>query len=1063
MNDAEAFARFIYEMRTLLTAIESHCVALGGASGERRLQALRAVARLARSVAAPATAFAMDDLRALAEALAEAATRTAAASAEQRDDAERLAPLGARDTLSYMQWRVERLSATGFAVPPTARDLALVGQLERTLAPQPLEAPSADTPAAPSAPAADALAPSAPAADASAASAFTDDSELTLADLALVQSFANAPLRKRDPQADAQQIARIAQTPAFMTPAFMGQTQSGASFPVFGGMTEEEANTAPPEAKRAFVYETPDDLRALGQLVQAFEQQPEDPQTLNKMAMAAHKIKGAASQMRFISLSAIAELFQEVVSTARGTALSASPAFLPGLGRFLDLFEQGLAAAAQFDEPAPTLLDDARHLRDALLYPQTQRAPQSSALAQPTAQRGNLADHDLVLRIEASKLDMLMNQLGALAVNRGAVNHNRREIAHALAEVQVALERLREKSAQIADAHPLTYDHLASFAQPATLSHPLASLGAPDAMGAPAPAPPPTATGALRASWSNLQLEQYTEVDSEVDTALRALAEVVADVTANYGALSALLTQLGQITEAQEALTRGIQEDAMSIRLARLAEITPRLRITALVAAADLGKQLEFTAKGEAVEIDRLLLEELEQPLIQLVRNAVAHGVEGPEERLAQGKSAKGAVWIHAYNSGAEVVIEVGDDGRGVNVQELVDAAVAAERITREEGDRLSQEQALSLMFQLGFTTASSVGAMAGSGVGLADVAHTVHRLKGSITMRSDLGKGTTFQMRVPTSLSVAPVLEVNAAGQIFALPFALVEYTAIIEPARLRALVDAHAQAESGAPREWRMPVDTSWRPALNVLAADADTMPTPPSDMPAYALAETLGFEQDASALQRIVVIRLGEQLVGLLVESVGEGEAMRDATVRPLPRRLQRRVVRGAIVRPEDGQIALLIDPQEALAQRVAGNTLALRTVGPPAAPRAAPYALVVDDSVTIRRTLEQALTQAGFKTGQARDGREALEMMERALPRVLILDVEMPRLSGFQLLKIMRRSSVYQQVRVVMLTSRAADEHREYALAIGADAYLVKPCPQDILVETIRRLLTESEPV
>jgi CheY-like chemotaxis protein len=211
----------------------------------------------------------------------------------------------------------------------------------------------------------------------------------------------------------------------------------------------------------------------------------------------------------------------------------------------------------------------------------------------------------------------------------------------------------------------------------------------------------------------------------------------------------------------------------------------------------------------------------------------------------------------------------------------------------------------------------------------------------------------------------------------------------------------------------------------------------------MPAYALAETLGFEQDASALQRIVVIRLGEQLVGLLVESVGEGDAMRDATVRPLPQRLQRRVVRGAIVRPEDGQIALLIDPQEALAQRLAGAALALRPVGPPAAPRAAPYALIVDDSVTIRRTLEQALTQAGFKTGQARDGREALEMMERALPRVLILDVEMPRLSGFQLLKIMRRSSVYQQVRVVMLTSRAADEHREYALAIGADAYLVKP--------------------
>ena len=463
--------------------------------------------------------------------------------------------------------------------------------------------------------------------------------ELTLAERALVESFASVPLRKRDPQADAQQIARIAQTPAFMTPTFMGQTESGASFPVFGGMTEEEANTVPPEAKRAFVYETPADLRALGQLVLAFERQPDDTRALYNMSLVAHKIKGAAAMMGFVSLSGIAELFQEVVTTAQETEMSASPAFLPGLGRFLDLLEQGLAAAAQFEEPAPALLASARRLHDALLHPQTQRAYQSSVFAQPAAERGRLADHDVVLRIEAGKLDMLMNQLGALAVNRGAVNHNRSEIARALAEMQVALARLREKSAQIADAHPLTYDYLAAFAQPAPLSHPLASLGAED-MAVRPPTSATAATGALRASWSSLQLEQYTEVD----TALRALAEVVADVTANYSALNALLSQLGQITEAQEALTRGIQEDAMSIRLAHVAEITPRLRIAALVAAADLGKQLEFAAQGEAVEIDRLLLEELEQPLIQLVRNAVAHGIEGPEERHGAGQAARKAL-----------------------------------------------------------------------------------------------------------------------------------------------------------------------------------------------------------------------------------------------------------------------------------------------------------------------------------------------------------------------------------------------------------------------------------
>jgi len=228
------------------------------------------------------------------------------------------------------------------------------------------------------------------------------------------------------------------------------------------------------------------------------------------------------------------------------------------------------------------------------------------------------------------------------------------------------------------------------------------------------------------------------------------------------------------------------------------------------------------------------------------------------------------------------------------------------------------------------------------------------------------------------------------------------------------------------------------------------------------AYALAETLGFQQDASALRRAVIVQLHGQQVALLVESVGEGD-VRVATVRPLPQHLRRRVVRGAIVRPEDGQVALLIDPLEALAQRVTGAQIMLRPTPSRAEPRAAaPCVLIVDDSVTIRRTLEQTLNQAGFKTSQARDGIEALERMEIELPRVVILDVEMPRLSGFELLAIMRDSPQYAQTRVVMLTSRAADRHREAALATGADAYLVKPCPQEILVETIRRLLTESEP-
>lgn len=1053
MSDEQVFARFILEMQTLLTAIDAHAAPLGEvAPGVDRPHALREMARLSRAVAALAQVFEVDDLHSLAVTLAEAATTGSAGDAGDAGNAEPFALLGARDALSYMRWRVERFAADGRAEPPTARDLAWTRRLQQTLSARP-----------------DALAPSdvvTPAA--SGLHAFTGASELTLDELALVQSFSTATLRQRDEQADAQLLARVTGAPSFMA-----QTRSGAAIPVYGGVSDDDDDddVIPPEMRLGFVTETRADLRDLGQLMVDFEQRPRDATTLEGLRYTTHKIKGSAATMKFHGYAHIAAAFEAVLDATHSGDIPTDAALFAGFGRFLDLFERALEPTAALEEPDPALIEEATILRDSLRHTHPIHRPPLSASASHAlnaerfGERMRAPDHELALHIEARKFDMLMNQLSALAANRGAIARNRSEIAHAQEEMHAALTRLREKSAHIADSHPLTYDNLTTIQSQATPSHRLTSpeqWATADALPAPA-----SASGILRATWSSLRLEQYTEMD----TALRALSEVVADVTANYATLASLLSQLGQHTEAQEVLTRNIQDDALGIRLAQLAEITPRLRLSARVAATDLGKLIEFEVQGETIQIDRSLLEELEGPLIQLVRNAIAHGVEQPDERKKLGKSAVGKVWIHAYNVGAEVVIEVNDDGQGINVDLLMGAAIAAQRLSPEEARRLSREQALSFMFQLGITTMGKksdyAGALAGSGIGLAHVANTIHRLKGSITVRSEPDRGASFQIRVPTSLTMLPVLEVTAAGQTFALPFTLVEQTSVIEPGDLR---EQPAAQPDSRQREWvvamkaQVPVAEA-APEQAEDTRDAATEPisdTRAIEIPAYALAETLGFEQDAAALRRMVVIQLRGQTVALLVEAVGKGD-VREATVRPLPRRLQRRVVRGAIVRPEDGQVALLIDPHEALAQRLAGAEIILRPATPPTEPRIpAPWVLIVDDSVTIRRTLEQTLTAAGFKTSQARDGYEALEVMEQELPRVIILDVEMPRLSGFDLLALMRRSPQYAQVRVVILTSRAADKHRDYALSNGADAYLVKPCPQETLVETIRRLLTESEP-
>jgi chemosensory pili system protein ChpA (sensor histidine kinase/response regulator) len=475
-----------------------------------------------------------------------------------------------------------------------------------------------------------------------------------------------------------------------------------------------------------------------------------------------------------------------------------------------------------------------------------------------------------------------------------------------------------------------------------------------------------------------------------------------------------------------------------------------------------VGKRARFSIEGEMTEIDRSLMRALAEPLNQLVRNAIVHGIESPDERRAVGKAEMGAVWIHAYYAGAEVVIEVGDDGRGVNSHALVARAISEGMLDVERARSLSEDAALNLMFQLGVSTLDRSNALAGSGIGLDEVATLIRGLKGDITVASSSSKGTVFRIRVPMTLTVLPTLEITAGGQVFTAPFSLVAASLTNIDGRLRKL--PHEGGEQAAlgnrPSAWMLTLPADSALFAPKGAALGDSLHAE-AEVPAYSLAECLGLrslESGASPGAAVVIERRGQR-VAFLVDAIG---AMRETMVRPLPSYLKRQVIRGVTIRSEDGAMALLIDAGELVEQRLLG------AAAPPyraplrlSSPQPVARVLIVDDSLTIRRTLDQILTAAGFSTALACDGYEALEMMEAELPRVVILDVEMPRLNGYELLAVMRSSQKYHQTRVAMLTSRAGVKHEQYARELGADEYLVKPCPQDTLISVIRRLLMDSE--
>lgn len=922
--------------------------------------------------------------------------------------------------------------------------------------------------------------------------------QLTEEERAMLASFPSAPLRVTMPPAP-QVLSSDSPTASLPRAALAGSgwapgpadvlddapgvPKEPASAPSqqadWRAPTAAELDEIPERMKRLFLVETEEDLQELRLALLRYEQRPDDPSALHAMAHVTHKIKGTAAMMGFDVLAAITHSYEDLLKallTRRMEAgTHANAALLRGLVLLqasLDAANAGQVADAALASEAASLLTrlqnaDGRngsggaptpHSRASLDTPG--KVPVVMRESTQPAPRGN--DGELKLHVDVHRLDDLMRHLSALAVNRAALLQTRSDIMRLRSEMDAALARLSDLSTQMSDLQPLLrhastssrdgsggWEHRTGFVPRAGISSKLDT-------GIARRGESRHVSDELRNPvWDELELDRSTALD----TAFRALGEVVADVSATSRELRAALLRLSQVSEDQAGLAARMQRDVMHVRLVPLSDIKERLDFEVKVLSPMLGKSVEFSISGETTEIDRNVSEALAQPLLQLVRNAVVHGIESREERVESGKPATGSVWVHAYYMGSEVIIEVGDDGRGVNPHKLVGRAVMLRLLDGETARTLSPADALDLMFLPGLTTFEEPKELSGRGVGLDQVRTAIQKLKGVISVRSEQGKGSVFRIRVPISLSIVHALRVLAGGQSFAVPFTSVKRTLSLSASEI---LWSAPDAGDGA-------ADSTTRPAARPplrIRVERDDVPISNSEgtsaaydeVPVYALATLLGLEHEPRNPQAALLVEVGRQCVALLVDGVFEEQEL---AVQTLPRPLQRRAVRGASV-TTDGQVLLLLDLPE-LADGILDSSRALPPPRPRPVPRfaesLAPCVLVVDDSLTIRQTLEHTLKRGGFDVQLARDGIEALEMMLSRLPRVVVLDIEMPRLDGFDVLSIMHGSPHLRDVRVVMLTSRAGDKHKQHAASLGARAYLVKPCPQETLLETVRALLAE----
>jgi chemosensory pili system protein ChpA (sensor histidine kinase/response regulator) len=809
------------------------------------------------------------------------------------------------------------------------------------------------------------------------------------------------------------------------------------------------AEEASPELREAFLDEAEDHLQTIARLLRELEADPAERQRLGQLRRSVHTLKGAAAMVGFGDVGRLAHRMEDLLDRLFEGSLDPSPEAAEILQATSDAFEdllrregdpgelrRGVAELYErFDEllgeegpeaarPAAALAPlgeeaviDLARLR-AAGAPAAAPAPARPQAAPP------LRPSQLV-RVPIERLDELVRLVSELVVNRSTFEQHFGHLRREVGELGLSLDRLRRISGRLeteyevatlaGSARALRRPRALAAAGAAALATPAAPAFDPPELDAPPFGPP---------EFDDLEFDRYTEFH----LLTRELTETGSDISTVTSELVTTIGDFDGYLGRLERLTSEVQDKLMRLRMVPVAQLTSRLHRAVRVTANQQGKKVDLAVDGEEVELDKTVLEEIADPLLHLMRNAVDHGIEPPALRQAVGKPERGRIRLQAYHEGTQVVLQVSDDGAGIEPSALRAAAVGGGYLSETEAAEAADEDLHALLFLPGFSTAGEISEVSGRGVGLDVVKAAVVRNEGSLAVETAPGAGTTFTIRLPMTLAITRVLMVTAAGQTFAVPLGVVRQILRLE----------------------REEVERVGSEAVITVEATA---------YPLLRLADALGLPDttdDAGGRLPVLILDLGERRYGLAVDRLIEA---REVVVKTLGSHLRRvRGITGATL-TGDGGVVLILNPSELAA---AGNG---RLREEPFAARIARRlahrpleVLIVDDSLSVRRVLSNLVRSAGWTPLAARDGVEALERIQRSprAPDVILLDIEMPRMDGYELAASLKGQQAYRDIPIVMITSRAGDKHRRKALDLGVDDYLVKPYQDEVLLNVIRRV-------
>lgn len=607
------------------------------------------------------------------------------------------------------------------------------------------------------------------------------------------------------------------------------------------------------------------------------------------------------------------------------------------------------------------------------------------------------------IRVSAPLLDELVNLAGETSITRGRLEQQTSDFSHNLDEMAATIERLREQLRR------MEIETETQILFRAEKEH------GPD----------------YGDDFDPLEMDRY----SAIQQLSRALTESSSDLADLRETLSDRVRDTETLLVQQSRINTELQEGLMKTRMIPFASMVPRLRRIVRQISGELSKKVEFDVRNPEGEMDRNILERMIAPLEHMLRNALDHGIEKPSDRKKAGKPETGEVTLSLTREGGDVVLRMIDDGAGIPAQVIRDKAISQGMMAKDED--LSEREILQFILQPGFSTAQAVTQISGRGVGMDVVASEIKQLGGSLDIDSTVGKGTVFTVRLPFTVSVNRALMVSTGEDFYAIPLNTIEGIVRVSTYELEEYYKPDAPMYEYAGQQYRLQYLGSLLNSDHHPKLQGQALPLP------------------------VILVRGAEQPMALQVDSL---MGSREIVVKSLgPQFSTVRGVSGATILG-DGNVVVILDLPAMIRSDILSERQRLANLekAKEASRREeqSTVVMVVDDSVTVRKVTSRLLERNGMEVITAKDGLDAVAQLQDHKPDIILLDIEMPRMDGFEVASFVRHDDNLRDTPICMITSRTGEKHRERALAIGVNEYLGKPFQETELLDTIMRLTRDQ---